>query len=467
MNRPMEQLVDSFIKRLQLFCPEETILVAVSGGPDSMALLHYLCSIREEWSWNVTAVSVDHGLRGQESADDLAYVERICREWDVPFVGATVDVKGYKQMGGLGTQEAARKLRYQVLENEMSRLAADVLVTAHHGDDQIETMMMQMTTSARPEAVQGIPANRPFGTGRLVRPFLILSKKEIEGYVKLHDIDPRIDPSNKDTAYKRNAYRKNVVPYLKEQNPRLHRHMQAMSERVREDQAYIRKQAESVLEEVDFGTEFTKSARFSIETFKTFPLALQRSAFHLILNYLYVDKTEDISYLHEEMFFNLLNESKPNAELHFPQGLSIVRAYDEVTLSFAKKADHTSFQYEISVGETIEFEDGHLSAEWTEFAQEEGTYDFVCDAHHVQFPLLVRTRKNGDRMRLRGMKGSKKVKDIFIDQKIPAKMRDTWPIVTDSRGEILWLIGLKKGGFCASSESGVWLRLHYENKAVT
>lgn len=464
----MDQLVRSFIKRHQLFPKGENIIVAVSGGPDSIALLHYLCSLREEWSLSLIAVSVDHGLRGQQSSEDLAYVEQVCREWEVPFVGTTVDVKGYKKDVRMGTQEAARHLRYKVLEDQMNIHKAGVLVTAHHGDDQIETMMMQMATSARPEAVQGIPISRLFGSGRLVRPFLVLSRQDIEEYIHIHNIQPRIDPSNQDTSYKRNAFRKHVVPFLKEQNPKLHRHMQAMSERVREDQAYILKQAESVLKEVVFSTEFTKSARFSMETFKTFPLALQRSAFHLILNYLYMNKTEDVSYLHEEMFFDLLNEAKPNAELHLPQGLTIVRAYDEVTISFEQKVDQKSFQHTLSVGEAIEIANGSiLSAEWTDRAQEEGTYDFVCDAHHVQLPLLVRTRRNGDRIRLRGMKGSKKVKDIFIDQKVPARLRDTWPIVTDSRGEILWLIGLKKGGFCTSSESGEWLRLHYENKADT
>lgn len=143
-----------------------------------------------------------------------------------------------------------------------------------------------------------------------------------------------------------------------------------------------------------------------------------------------------------------------------------MRAYDEITCTFQYEKSDSSFNKLLAVGDTVELPDGtHLSAEWSDSKAEEGLYDFVCDSHHVELPLVVRTRKNGDRMRLRGMNGSKKVKDIFIDQKIPARLRQTWPLVTDSRGEILWLIGLKKGGECTGRLSGPWLRLHCENKA--
>ncbi|MBA2177010.1 tRNA lysidine(34) synthetase TilS [Halobacillus locisalis] len=464
----MDQVVHSFMTKHQLIDRHQTVIVAVSGGPDSMALLHLMNKAKEKWAIRLIAVSVDHGLRGEDSAEDFAYVKRTCEEWGIKFVGTTVDVASYKKEKALGTQEAARHLRYEFLAKQMNDFAADVLMTGHHGDDQIETMMMQMVRNVRPEAVRGIPVSRPFATGRLVRPLLCVSKSEIQAYNSQYLIAPRTDPSNEDTEYRRNAFRKHVIPFVKGENPKLHQHMQAMSERVREDQSYIKKQAEEVLGIVQFSKELRKSAQFSIETFKTFPLALQRSAFHLILNYLYINNTEDISYLHEEMFFSFLNETKPNAELHFPRGLTIVRAYDDMMLSFQQEDFNTAFHQPLPIGETIELPNGDLlSAEWSEECKSEGSHVFVCDSHHVKLPLAVRTRRNGDRMRVRGMNGSKKVKDIFIDQKVSARARDRWPIVIDSRGEILWLVGLKKGGECTVGEPGLWLRLHYENKADT
>lgn len=165
---------------------------------------------------------------------------------------------------------------------------------------------------------------------------------------------------------------------------------------------------------------------------------------------------------------NLLYDQKPNAELDFPRGLKVIRAYDDVTLSFENNDEKQEYKHTLDVGETIRLPDGSLlSAEWSDRCNDEGTHVFICDTHHVTPPLSVRTRRKGDRMRIRGMNGSKKVKDIFIDQKIPARLRDSWPLVVDSTGEILWLIGLKKGGECTCMPSGTWLRLQYENKVDT
>ncbi|MCA0985618.1 tRNA lysidine(34) synthetase TilS [Halobacillus yeomjeoni] len=462
----MEQKVHSFIKKHELIRPGQTILAAVSGGPDSMALLHYFCAIKEEYQLQLHVVSIDHGLRGEDSYEDLAYVKRMCEQWNVDFTGTSVDVPSYKSMERMGTQETARKLRYDFFKEMMDEKNIDVLALGHHGDDQAETMMMQMVRNATPESIQGIPVRRAFGRGEIIRPFLNVTKDEIIHYLKKHHVEFRVDVSNEETDYTRNAFRKHVIPYFRQQNPKFSQHMQRLSERLRDDQEYIKEQAKEVLKTMDFSSKEERCVRFSIQTFKTFPLALQRSAFHLILNYLYVDQADDISYLHEEMFMDLISEQKSNATMDFPRGLKIIRAYDSVTLTFRIDEDIEPLFKTLQIGETIQLPDGSLlQADWTDRPEEEGTYVYLCDSHHVKLPLVVRTRMNGDRIRVRGMNGSKKVKDIFIDQKIPSDSRNSWPLVTDSNGDILWLIGLKKGGEYIRKPSGKWLRLKYENKA--
>ncbi|QAS52719.1 tRNA lysidine(34) synthetase TilS [Halobacillus litoralis] len=464
----MDRIIHTFISKHQLLEPNDKVLVAVSGGPDSIALLHFLCSLRKTMPLKIIALSVDHGLRGQESMEDLDFVENICNKWDVEFVGTSVDVNSYKEESGKGTQEAARTLRYFFFEKMMNTYQADKLAMGHHGDDQAETIMMQLVRSARPEAVHGIPVKRPFANGEIIRPLLGVSKAQIASYLATHHIEARIDPTNEETDYTRNAFRRHVLPFMKEQNPKFHQHMQAWSERVRDERVYIREQAQEVLKTVHFSSNVEKFVQFSNRSFKTFPLALQRTAFHLILNYLYMKQNEDISYLHEEMFMNLLSDEKPNATLDFPQGLKVTRAYDEITLSFHAAQEPEAFSYTFQPGEEANLPDGSLViAEWTEECESAGRYVHLCDSHHVKLPLVVRTRKDGDRMRLKGMRGSKKVKDIFIDQKVPARLRDTWPIVTDQTGEILWVVGLKKGGVLIDLSSGPWLRLQYKNKADT
>ncbi len=464
----MNYSVDSFVRKHQLIKPCQTVVIAVSGGPDSMALLHYLHSKKAEWQLNLIAASVDHGLRGEDSLEDLQHVKRAAEKLNIEFHGTSVDVNTYKQQHHLGTQEAARILRYDYLAKVMKAVSGDVLALGHHGDDQAETLLMQMVRSARPEALQGIPLCRPFSTGMIIRPFLSVSKQEILEYCSKHDISYKEDASNQETNYTRNAFRKEIMPLLKDQNPKIHLHMQAMSERAREDQLYIRKQAEAVLKIMHFSAEKEKSVQFSIQRFKTFPFALQRSAFHLILNYLYDNQTEEISYIHEEMFVDLLKGQKSNAELNLPRELKVIRAYDHVKFSFELHDENQSFNERIDIGETLELPDGcELTLERCGELNSEGRYDFICDAYHVKLPLIVRTRKPGDRILLKGMNGSKKVKDIFIDQKIPAQLRKTWPLVTDNSGRVLWLIGLKKGGTCTGEHSGTWLRLRYKNKADT
>jgi tRNA(Ile)-lysidine synthase len=428
-----------------------------------MALLHFL---RHHLDLNLLAISVDHGLRGEDSKQDLLFVKDTCATWGIDFVGETVDVSSYKETTGFGTQEAARELRYMALERVMKDRNIDVVALGHHGDDQAETMFMQMVRGADPSAMKGMPVQRPLAHGRLIRPFLCVDKDALTAYNRKHHIPVRHDPSNEETVYTRNAFRHKVLPFLKEQNPKLSEHMQRMSERFRSDFSYIEQEAEKVLAHAEFSSSVDKFVQFSIRTFKSFPLALQRRAFHLILNYLYVQKTENLSYLHEEMFFDLIQQQKSNAELHFPQGLRIERAYDEVTLSFTKPNRQHPFNKKITIGETIELPDGgRLYAQWTEDQEEGDRYTFVCDSHHVKLPLYVRTRVAGDRISLRGMKGSKKVKDIFIDQKIPARLRNTWPVVTDEDGKLLWVIGLKKSDAVPDNLKGNLIRIYYENKA--
>ena len=465
---PMEHDVHSFISKHQLIEKHQTLLVAVSGGPDSIALLHFLCEMKKTVPIRIVALSVDHRLRREESETDLQFVEETAHRWNVEFVGTSVDVPEYKKKTGKGTQEAARELRYLFFEKMMHTYAADALVTGHHGDDQAETVLMQMARSARPEAVQGMPVERPFACGKIIRPFLSVSKSQIASYLEKYKVNARMDPSNEQTDYTRNDFRHHVLPFMKEKNPKFHEHMQAWTERARQERMYINEQAEKVLETVRFSSNVKKIVQFSRQTFKTFPLALQRSAFHLILNYLYVKQNEEISYLHEEIFMNLLNDEKPNISLDFPQGLTINRSYDDITFSFAIKEETEGYRHILQIGGRLDLPDGsRISAEWSELGDARDDHTYVCDSHHVALPLVVRTRQNGDRIRLRGMNGSKKVKDIFIDQKIPVRMRDTWPIVTDQKGKILWIVGLKKGEDSPCPSSGTWLRLHYTNKADT
>ncbi|WP_245831000.1 tRNA lysidine(34) synthetase TilS [Sediminibacillus massiliensis] len=461
----VEVKVNNFARKHQLFHEGATVLVGVSGGPDSMALLHYLAEARTSWKLRLIALSVDHGLRGDQAKEDVDFVEAICKQWNIEFVGTFLDVPSYKKKYGKGTQVSAREMRYHFFGKQMKKFKADYLALGHHGDDQVETMVMRLVRGTNPSSLTGIPIKRDFAGGSIVRPFLCLSKDEIGEYCRLHGINPRIDPSNEEDNYTRNFYRLHIVPLLKKQNPNLMHHMQRLSESMTQDDMFMQMEAEKAMNKSVLFDEKQKKARLSIKMFRGIPLALQRRAFHLILNYLYQSVPADLSYIHEEQFFGLLHSPKPNITVDFPSGLIISKAYEEITFSF-ENVKPIDFYITLSVpGEAVLPDGSIISASITDCPVDNKGTAFVCELENITLPLIIRSRKQGDRMKIKGMKGRKKLKDIFIDEKIPMELREKWPVVTDAEGEILWLAGLKKGIVNGNEESRKFLQLNYKKKS--
>lgn len=465
----MRNKVTEFMQRHQLLKEETTVLVGVSGGPDSMALLHFYVSIMDEWKLDVVAISLDHQLRGSQSKADLAYVEEVCRTWQIPFVASSADVRGYQLSHQVSTQVAAREVRYQFFKQQMEKFEADYLALGHHGDDQLETMLMSFARSTSTTALSGIPVKRKFSTGFIVRPFLCLSKVEIMKYCKDHRIQPRIDPSNEDETYTRNYFRKQIIPLIKEKNSNIHTTVQRLSESLQEDEKYLQKQAKQLLESLVTFNENHTQATFMIREFKSHSVSLQRRVYHLILNYLYGDTLpKNLSYTHEDIFFSILEHDEGHMQVDFPNQLTINRCYDKVAFQFnGADATDTSFHYTLHVPGVVMLPDGsRLTATYQQSPDFQRKNSFVLQANNTALPLYVRTRKPGDRMSWKGLKGRKKIKDIFIDEKIPRDQRDTWPIVTDHDGEIIWLVGLRKKQMPIDEEASLFIQIIYEDGKV-
>lgn len=443
----MKNSVLNFMKENGLIEPNSTILIGVSGGPDSMALLYFFYSIREDWNLTLAALTVDHQLRGVESMDDLRFVEKQCKEWNIEFHGTSLDVPSYKEKKHIGTQVAAREMRYQFFLEKMKACNADYLALGHHGDDQIETMLMGFVRSSNSRAMSGMPVHRPFGNGKIIRPFLGLTKQDIADYCLKNSIDSRLDPSNLTTDYTRNYFRKHVLPLLKKQNNNLHTTVQQLSKSLQLDEDYLMKEAETLVEEVVSLNKNENCATFDIDLLQGHHTALQRRAYHLILNYLYDELPKNLSYMHEEQFFALLNSNKANGRLDFPQQLKVIKSYRQLTISFDNKLPQSPpFHKVITIPGRVSLPNGSvIHADFKTESHNQSKDSYLCGSNQVALPLHIRTRKPGDRMTWKGLKGRKKIKDIFIDEKIPAGLRDNWPIVTDDNDEILWIVGLKKG----------------------
>lgn len=235
--------VDKFAKQHDVLEEHSTIVVGVSGGPDSLALLYYLLEKREEKKLKIVVAHVDHMFRGDESYEDLQFVENLCRKIGVICETIRINVSQYQQQYGMNAQVAARECRYAFLERIMKKYDARYVALGHHGDDQMETILMRLVRGSTPKGYAGIAVKRPFHSGYVIRPLLAVTKEEINAYCKRLGVTPRMDPSNEKEVYTRNRLRKYVLPYLKEENPHVHERFQNFSMLMQEDEAYLQELA--------------------------------------------------------------------------------------------------------------------------------------------------------------------------------------------------------------------------------
>lgn len=445
----METTVANFMKYHHVRLENKTILVGVSGGPDSMALLHMLSSRLKERNMTIIAIAIDHQLRGEESRADVEYVENKCREWGIPFVPVQLDVQAFSTAKKVSTQVAARELRYRSFQQLMEKYGAHFLALGHHGDDQIETLVMSLMRAANATSFIGIPFRRPFSGGEIIRPFLCVTKKEIIQYCQKYRIHPRIDPSNEDVCYTRNYVRKYIVPKLVEKNNRLHITVERLNESLLEDELYLLDKAKQAFAQIVHFHEKENEGSIEIGDVYKLPVSLQRRLFRLTLDYLYHKKLpKNLSHKHEEAFLSIIQPNSQNKLVHLPNRLVMERSYSTILFYFYNQNEERTYFYkEIETIPTDIFlpNGALLSVTYTDLQSVDDIYSFIYPAEQVNFPLYVRTRKHGDRMRYKGLQGSKKIKDIFIDEKVPRYERERTYIISDSKDEILWLIGLRKG----------------------
>lgn len=439
----LELKVEDYLKKKEIVLNESRILVGVSGGPDSLALLHYLWSKESEWGFVVMAAHVDHMFRGEESLEEAKFVEAFCQERSIPIAWKSINVPEVIKKTGANSQHAARECRYEYYHEIMELHQMNFLALGHHGDDQVESILMRLTRGSTGSARAGIPFQRAFGTGKLFRPFLCLERAEIEEYCKKHKLNPRRDPSNEKETYSRNRFRKHVIPFLKKENTHVSQHFQRFSEEIAMDESFLMEAAKEKLHSVVRKKE-QNEVIIDIDELLSIANSLQRRCIHLILTYLYKNKPASLSAIHTDQMFALFKSPHSSGKLDLPEGLSVIKSYRLAHFCI----NYTSirpFYYEISKMGEILLPNGYsIKVEYISNTPDLHANNILVNPEAITFPLVVRTRRNGDRIQIKGMQGMKKVKGVFIDKKIPRHERDGWPIIADGNDNILWLPGLKK-----------------------
>jgi len=440
--------VYKLMKEHHLLKEKATIIIGVSGGPDSLALLHIFNRLKTKYQLTIIAAHVDHMFRGKQSEEELNFVIDFCEKLNILCETKQINVQEYANKHQLNAQAAARDCRYQFFEEIMNKYHADFLALGHHGDDQIETILMRLVRGTVGKGLKGIPIKRPFGSGEIIRPLLKVTKKEILKYCEENHLNPRFDPSNEKDVYTRNRFRKYVLPFLKQENPQVHHHFQYFSEIIEEDEQFLeelsREKMNKVLKSIS-----NSNATVYVKKLRELPSPLQRRVIHLILNYLSQGKHSNaFSSIHIESVKRLISQPHPSGILDLPMGLKAIKSYESLTFTF-EPFKPEPYEIILNIPGVTDLPNGKKIICETFYGAPsyKGNDVFYLPEKELVKPLIVRSRKAGDKIHVKGMNGSKKVKNIYIDNKVPLTDREVWPIIEDGNGNILWIPLLKKSKF--------------------
>ncbi len=449
---PFIDTIYQTIQLNELIHPDDHIIVAVSGGPDSVALLHVLHQLTEQKKLNcrLTVAHVNHQFRGEESDAEEYFSRQLANQLGLTFLSKRIDIPSFMKESGLGAQEAARLKRYAFLKQSAEQLNANKVALAHHADDQVETVLHRLLRGTGLQGLSGMSMLRHEGSVSYIRPFLQVTKAAILHFLETQQYDYRIDSSNLETKYARNKLRQHVIPLLESIQPDFGTSILRLSEIAGTEDDYIQQQSRVWFEA--HVEQFPDRCRFELKLWRGLHLALQRRMIKLILSYL-SGGLSDIDYTRIGLVREALLSSKSNLSLHLGGGLMLLKEYgraqvirqdhyiitENVSYRYALEPEHRT----LSIPE-IEAEFRAMILDSGDAKHSIGASEAWFDAAELEWPLYVRNRMNGDRIESLGLKGSKKVKDIFIDVKMAPSLRQLHPIVTDRLGRILWIPGVKR-----------------------
>ncbi|MBJ6361259.1 tRNA lysidine(34) synthetase TilS [Paenibacillus sp. MAHUQ-46] len=468
------EIMEELVKRVRdaaaeygLWRAGDTILTALSGGPDSMALLHILQQLAEAEQLTLAAAHVNHGFRIEESAREAAVVAQWCAIIGIPLKFGELALPDYIERTGMNAQAAAREHRYAFLHEAAAACGAQRIALGHHADDQSETVMMRIIRGTSPGGLSGMPVSRTEKNVELIRPLLRINKSELLSYCDRHQLPYSTDSSNFKRNYFRNKVRLDVIPYLEKLNPKLPESLLRLADMARSDDDYIEQQAVVLFKErvrLEAGRAvMNRSALTDIH------VALQRRMIKLILNYLIQEK-DAITYERIEAIREAAKHGSISGE-SMDAGGGIRFSIDYGTLLWQQAKDSNSFgpyEYELAehagrllIAQTrMEWIVDTLNIPGKDWpTRPVSRYEAWFDSEALAYPLFVRNRRPGDYMEVLGLNGTKKVQDMFVDAKWPRSKRDTAPILCDANGRILWIPGLRRSVHALVGKTSKVLRM--------
>lgn len=426
-----------------------TLVVAVSGGPDSTALLHALASLRAEMGLKLVGAHLNHGFRGAEADEDAAYVQSLCARLDISCVLEKIDVPGLRQRRHLSAQAAAREVRHALLRRVAEEVGANWIALGHTRDDRIETVLLHILRGSGLEGLAGIAACDP----PLLRPLLNVCRAETEAYCIRHSLAPRHDSSNSKTDYRRNRVRAELLPHLASYyNQRVGDSLLRLSDLAAADADLLNRLALDALPTVTLSADGSETV-LEAEGLLQLPLALQRRVLRAAIEEIRGD-LRDIGMETTERVLRAMKAGQSVATT-LPDGkqCSVEIAISPRLVRIRRLAPAMQtlpwrvmlpFPGRVALPQAALMLETCHAASLTEAFAASGPEQtsLVYSLSELSLPLQVRSWQAGDRIRPRGLGGSKKLQDIYTDRKIRGEERLRFPVLVDANGRVLAVIGL-------------------------
>ena len=436
----MEQKVWETIRKYNMLTEGEKVLVGVSGGADSCALLHCLCMLRKVMGLTVYACHVHHGLRGAEADRDEVFTAQLCEQLQVPLFVLHKDVGAEAKRRKIGTEQCGREIRYAFFEEKAAALGAKI-ATAHTASDNTETVLFHLTRGSGITGLCGIPPCR----GNIIRPLIEVTRSEIEAYCLEQQLTYVTDSTNLTKDYSRNRIRWDVVPVLKELNPSLESAVSGLSQRMRETEAYLSQAAEAAL------IQAKVSGGYAAAVLQTLPEAVFAAAVRkLCAELALIPEAKHLALLHKIVYNGGAVEIGGGVTAVMSQG--IFRIYrqtlpqDEVISGWQGQQALTVLNKKIDL----------LYVNIEEFHNGEKNHQFLLanslDYDTIPITSCFRARRSGDQLTLWHRNVTKSVKKLLIECKVPREQRDSIVLLADG-AQVLWLEGIGVGQAYAVTEA--------------
>jgi len=446
-EKTLEQKVIDFIREQNLFSAGDKLVVAVSGGADSVCLLHILARHRVDLGVEIHAAHLNHQLRGKESDADAGYVTALAHKLRVPATIESRDVTVYRDRKRGSLEEAAREVRYEFLADVAGRVGVSEVVTGHTCDDHIETILLHLLRGAGTTGLRGLQSRSvlPYGEngGRfeVVRPLLKVTRQETVDYCRRHRLSPRSDSSNESLTFLRNRVRLELLPVLRSYNPGIDKVLLRLADIAGDDISFIEEQASLLWQ--DLAQKEGEAFYLDVNKMRTLPRAVQRQVFRKAVKQLR-GNLKDVEADHIEVMVESL--SKPAGKrFYLPDGLTLCTEYGRLVMTATRASvcplPPLQGTAVINIPGETDFSGWRVKAD---IIQEPGESDngltASFDLDKVGKELTVRRRSPGDRFQPLGMNQTKKLQDYMVDVKIPRSWRDRVPLVSSAK-QILWVVG--------------------------